>query len=212
MEEETYTIGKREISLLKVLGVGVVAALVAVALLMFAVKDTRSKIGRITSPPGVATGLRQIQMATTLYEAQNGRIPSSLDDLIGIDVPTSGGQITQFSISLLEQQLEAKASTIRYFPEFQIFDYGQVPTYEIVLAYLPESKDTQYCQVLFRGIFRTKGMKWIGAERMEVVRVHQKIKWFTAYRNCILSNSPPPSANPREWPSNWCRPSAPMPR
>jgi hypothetical protein len=108
MEKATPTFTKEEISLLKAAGVGAVAALVAVAMLMFAVKDTRSKRGRITSPPGVATGLRQIQWATVMYHAQERKNPSSLDDLIGIEVPTSEGQTTQFSISLLEQQLGGK--------------------------------------------------------------------------------------------------------
>ena len=208
MKKATPLISKEMII---VFTVGMVVALGVIELLMYAARDTRSKRGRITSPPGVATGLRQIQRATVLYHMEKGKYPLSFEDLVGIDVPTSEGQTTQFSISLLEQQLGGKASTIKYFPEFRILDHGQVPTAEIVLAYFPESKDTQYCQVLYVSR-ESKGMKWVGVERMEVARVHQKIEWLTAYKNCIESNSPPPSANPREWPSNWCRPTAPMPR
>lgn len=154
-----------------------------------------AKGARVTSSPGVPTALRQIRSATSAYVLREGKSPSSLEDLVGIDVPTAEGQPTNFSNAMLEQQLGAKVSTINYFPDFSVLDHGQVNTDDIVLAYIPDSEDTQYCYVLYRGYRgrRTKGTKWVGAERMEVARVHQKIEWLTAYKNAVESNLPPPS-------------------
>ena len=137
--------------------------------------------------------MRQIQYATMEYHVTEFKSPSSLEDLVGMRVPTQEGRITNFSIAMLEQQLGTKASTVKYFPEFRVIDDHQVPSDKIVLAYVPDSKDAKYCQVLYWGR-RIKGLEWIGPERMEVARVNQKIEWLTAYKNAIESNLPPPSA------------------
>lgn len=148
-----------------------------------------------TSPPGVPTVLRQIVWATAQYGLWERKEPSTLEDLVGMTVPTPEGRETNFSISLLEQQLGTNISTINYFPSFHVLAHGQVPIDDIILAFIPDSKDTRYCQVVYMGsAFKIKGVKWIGAERVEVARVQQKIEWLTAYKNAIESNLPPPSA------------------
>ena len=186
---------KKIVTWVKMVVIGaIIAVAVGILLKLSGFEDYTPKGVPITSPSGAATALRQIQMATLAYELRELKFPLSLEDLVGIPVPTPEGRVTNLSISLLEQQLGAKVSTVNYFPGFGVLDNGQAPTTEIVLAYIPDSKDnTQYCQVVYRGR-RTKGTKWIGAERMEVVRVNQKIEWLTAYKKAIESNLPPPSA------------------
>lgn len=192
MEKMTPESRKKWIKLV-VLGVFILAVLIP---LWIVLDHVPAKGALITSPPGVATALRQIQWATAWYGygLPERKHPSTLEDLVDIPVPTPEGRKTNFSISLLEQQLGTNISTINYFPGFHILNNGQVPSGDIVLAFVPDSKDTRYCQVVYMDSFKIKGVKWVGAERIEVARVHQKIEWLTAYKNAIESNLPPPTA------------------
>jgi hypothetical protein len=155
--------------------------------LLIAIRNTPAKSGIRRTSPGIPTVLRQIGVATAQHEMSKNKPPASLVDLVGMDIPTSDGQLTQFSVALIEQEIGTNISAIKYFPEFGVVDFGQVPPEKIVLSYIPELGNTEYCQVLYYDGKRT-------TERTSLLKVNQKIEWLNSYKNSLKSNLPPPSA------------------
>jgi hypothetical protein len=120
VEKTTPASGSELKRWIKLLGVAVSVGLAfGIFLKLIGFEDMPAKGVKITSPPGPVTALRQILTATKLYGLTP---PSSLEDLAGMQVPTSDGQLTNFSIRLLEGEIGVTASTIKYFPEFRVLD------------------------------------------------------------------------------------------
>lgn len=130
----------------------VVMAILAilVAMLLPALFHAPAKYGRIKSPPGVHSALRQVQLAYVTYSMREGMETASLNDLVGLTVLSSEGEKMPFTIEALEQELGTNATAIKCLPEFRPLDFGAVPTWEILLAYVPDPKNSKMCYVAFR--------------------------------------------------------------
>jgi hypothetical protein len=73
-----------------------------------------------------------------------------LNDPVGITVLTSKGEEVPFSILLLERELGTNTTVIKYFPEFRALNFGAVPGDEIVLAYVQDFSNPDFCRAIFR--------------------------------------------------------------
>ena len=97
--------------------------------------------------PSVHAALRQLQVATLKFWQVNGRLPASLDDLVGISVPPSSGAFIPFSKEGLERELGENKAGFVFIPA-SVPRYPATPTNVIVVAYASESADSNLCLVL----------------------------------------------------------------
>ena len=124
-----------------------VIVLVLAAILIPALMHARALHGSGRTLHGAPTVLRQVYAANSDYIVRQGKLPASLDDLIGHACPDAAGERTVFSVEALEQELGANRSVVCYLPRLQASD---APLDEVILAYIPVPNDTNFCDVVFR--------------------------------------------------------------